>query len=106
MNEFFYTTSFEGRPAATIALRVGCSRRVAVEEGLIWLTRSGDSHDYWLAAGETLALNGGERLWLSVEGNRPARVSFSRRARCDERLIGGLMAWLRGGSAKPKLIGI
>jgi hypothetical protein len=42
----------------------------------VWVTRSNDVEDYWLAPGRSLRLRRGERLWVSVEGQRRACVAF------------------------------
>ena len=95
MREFISSTKMQINPVVTTVLQVGCSHTLAVEKGCIWVTRSGDAHDYWLRAGETLALTRGERLWVSVEGELPARVSFVRRTGCEERLIRWIATGLR-----------
>jgi hypothetical protein len=39
-----------------------------VSEGELWLTMDGDSGDYWLRKGESLALAGGKAVRLSAGG--------------------------------------
>jgi hypothetical protein len=45
-------------------IRVRHPARLKVLAGEVWLTREGDPDDYLLAPGESLAVAGGERLWL------------------------------------------
>jgi DUF2917 family protein len=50
------TTLTELRRNATLRLRDGHDRTVAVFEGQIWVTQSGDSNDFIVSAGDSLTL--------------------------------------------------
>lgn len=108
IKEIFSTITFEVEPAKATALRVGNSRILHIEAGTVWLTRSGDAGDYWLAAGTVLALHAGEILWLSAEQGQPARVVFRRPARRASRTLRWLARrlWHRVASVgtQPRLV--
>jgi Protein of unknown function (DUF2917) len=60
------------RRDATLRLRDGHDRVVAVFEGQVWVTQSGDPHDFIVGAGESLAL---DRPGLAiVQGLRDSRI--------------------------------
>jgi hypothetical protein len=42
----------------------------------IWLTREGDLTDYWLDAGQSLEIAGGQALWVGAEGGEPVYLQF------------------------------
>jgi hypothetical protein len=85
MREISTSVTFEIRPGETVPMRIARSTRLAVHGAPVWATRSNDIHDYWLSPGDRLKLRERERLWLSVEGDRPARVVFSIVPRPDQR---------------------
>ena len=65
-------------------MRITRSTRLSVCGAAVWVTRSNDTEDYWLQPGDKLKLRERERLWLSVEGDRPAQVVFTIvPTRCD-----------------------
>jgi hypothetical protein len=59
-----------GEPAET--WRLAQAMQLHVSEGELWLTRDGDSDDYWLRAGESIRLAAGARVCLSA-GREGAR---------------------------------
>lgn len=75
----------------TVSVRVARSTRIVVHGGKVWLTRSDDVADYWLAPGHALRLTRGERLWIGAEGDGLARVSFEVPATHGQRLWHGLV---------------
>lgn len=77
MREISSSITFEIQPGETVPMKVARSTRLTVQGGPVWATRSNDVHDYFLASGGALKLQRGERLWLSVDGDEQARVSFS-----------------------------
>jgi len=97
MKEIFSTITYEIEPVKSAALRVGKSRQLRVETGVVWLTRSGDATDYWLTPGTTLDLRAGETLWLSAERGQPARLVFQRPALGAMQLAGWLSTRLSPG---------
>jgi hypothetical protein len=87
MREISTSVTFEIRPGETVPMRVARSTRLTVYGAAVWATRSNDIEDYWLLPGDRLKLRDRERLWLSVEGDKPARVVFTIVPRCDERAV-------------------
>ncbi|WP_044041865.1 DUF2917 domain-containing protein [Caballeronia insecticola] len=90
MREISTSVTFEIKPGETIPMRIARGTRLKVHGSAVWATRSNDIEDYWLTPGDQLKLRERERLWLSVEGDRPAYVVFTILPRCDERA----MRWL------------
>jgi Protein of unknown function (DUF2917) len=76
MREISSSITFEIEPGETIPMMIAHSTRLSVEGSPVWVTRSNDVEDYWLHPGSSLHLRRGERLWLSVDGDRPARLGF------------------------------
>jgi hypothetical protein len=76
MREISSSVTFEIEPGETIPMMIAHSTRLTVEGAPVWVTRSNDVEDYWLSPGASLHLRRGERLWLSTEGERTARVGF------------------------------
>jgi hypothetical protein len=76
MREISSSITFEIEPGETIPMMIAHSTRLSVEGAPVWVTRSNDVEDYWLDPGSSLHLRRGERLWLSVDGDRPARLGF------------------------------
>jgi Protein of unknown function (DUF2917) len=87
MREISTSIVFEIKPGETVPLRIAHSVRLCVNGGPVWATRSDDTEDYWLAPGDHLKLRKRERLWLSVEGDRPAQVAFTLAPRHDQRAL-------------------
>jgi len=90
MREISTSVTFEIKPGETVPMRIARGTRLTVHGNAVWATRSNDIEDYWLVPGDNLRLRERERLWLSVEGDRPAYVVFTILSRCDERA----MHWL------------
>jgi hypothetical protein len=90
MREISTSVTFEVKPGETVPMRIVRGTRLTVHGAAVWATRSNDTEDYWLAPGDKLKLRERERLWLSVEGDRPAHVVFTIVPRCDLRA----MTWL------------
>lgn len=76
MRQISSSFTFEIVPGETVPMMVAHSTRVSVHGAPLWVTRSNDVEDYWLAPGRSLRLRRGERLWLSVDGAAPACVAF------------------------------
>jgi hypothetical protein len=103
MKEIFSSVTFEIQPRETVRVAVARHAALAVCGTRIWVTRHRDVMDYWLAPGEKLALQAGDTLWVSAEGEQPARVVLTTPAGCEERLLrwlggrlGGLLAGRKG----------
>ncbi len=77
MKEIFSTVAFELSSGERIAIRVLRGEALKVSGERLWLTRSNDDVDYFLYDGEVLALRPNETLWLSVDGPRDARLTFT-----------------------------
>lgn len=76
MRQISSSVTFEIAPGETIPMMIAHSTRLSVHGAPVWVTRSNDVEDYWLAPGRSLRLRRGERLWLSAEGQRTACVAF------------------------------
>jgi hypothetical protein len=90
MREISTSVTFEIKPGETVPMRIARGTRLTVHGGPVWATRSNDIEDYWISPGGHLRLKERERLWLSVEGTRPAKVVFTIVPRCDQRAVGWL----------------
>lgn len=55
----------------TQTLAVGAPSELHVLRGVLWLTQSGDPTDYFVRAGQSMAL-AGTRTVVQAEGGRPA----------------------------------
>jgi hypothetical protein len=76
MRQISSSITFEIAPGEMLPMMVAHSTRLSVHGAPVWVTRSNDVEDYWLAPGQSLRLRPGERLWLSTEGGGSARVAF------------------------------
>ncbi|WP_153101508.1 DUF2917 domain-containing protein [Paraburkholderia hayleyella] len=93
MREISSSITFEITAGETVPMSVARSTSLTPHGGAVWVTRSDDVEDYWLAPGRTLHLRRGERLWLSVDGAAQAQVSFALPVQSEEKALHGL-AWL------------
>lgn len=64
-------------PGATLSWRLTADTQLRVSGAQIWLTRVRSPYDHWLAPGNELRLLRGERIWVTVEGDRPARLALT-----------------------------
>ncbi|WP_206954732.1 DUF2917 domain-containing protein [Trinickia acidisoli] len=76
MRQISSSITLEIAPGETVPMMIAHSTRLSVHGAPVWVTRSNDVEDYWLAPGRSLRLRPGERLWLSTEGHRAACVAF------------------------------
>jgi hypothetical protein len=90
MKEISSSITYEVNVGETVPMMVARSTRLTVQGAGVWVTRSNDVEDYLLDPGDCLRLRRGERLWLSVEGDRPAYVAFAVAPRPRD----GLRDWL------------
>ncbi len=77
MKEIFSTVAFELSSGERAAIRVLRGEALKVSGERLWITRSNDEVDYFLYDGDVLALRPNETLWLSVDGPRDARLTFT-----------------------------
>ncbi|MCY0857260.1 MULTISPECIES: DUF2917 domain-containing protein [unclassified Cupriavidus] len=107
MKTLLTTTLFTLSPGEVTSLSIHAAQRLRVEEATgidVWVTREGDSEDYWLRCGGSLLLASGDEITLSVdpraaepvrlaliaEARRPAATSVSHLvARMARRLVRG-----------------
>ena len=68
---------FSVMPGATLTWRVEADSTLAVKGARVWLTRIVSPYDHWIAPGHAFCLQRGERIWLSTDGERAARVSLT-----------------------------
>lgn len=54
----------------------GCRATLQVLAGLAWITQHGDGDDWFLEAGQRLALPGPGRLYVGAEGSAPLRLRW------------------------------
>ena len=87
------TSHFVVLPMQTLAWRVRRDAVLSVKGVRVWLTRDTSYVDYWLAAGDTLALRRCERIWIGVEGDASAEVIVT--ARYGGAEVGDVSLWAR-----------
>jgi hypothetical protein len=96
---------FSVMPGATLTWRVDADSTLAVQGARLWLTRVSSPYDHWLGPGEEFRLQRGERVWLSTDGERAARVSLTSalpaKTGAFRRWLGRL-AWLSLGPPAPR----
>jgi quercetin dioxygenase-like cupin family protein len=63
-------------PGQTLHLRRHGALRLQVQQGRVWLTRSGDTDDHFVAAGQALHLPPGRGTVIENDGRRPARLQL------------------------------
>ncbi|MCF2135005.1 MULTISPECIES: DUF2917 domain-containing protein [Burkholderiaceae] len=86
MKPLYSSITFEVQPGQTVPLRVSRGVALTIEGERVWITRSADEHDYWVASGESLSLRPGELMWLGTEGTRTARVTVALRPHYAQRV--------------------
>jgi hypothetical protein len=81
----------------TLTWRLAADSTLRIYGAQVWVTRARSPYDHWLNPGETLRLARGERIWLSTEGNLPARVTLTSawqpRFATLRKAFGKLTAW-------------
>lgn len=68
--------TLELNPGQTLQLRRHGALRLQVQQGRVWLTRSGDSDDHFVAAGQALQLPPGRGTVIENDGRQPARLQL------------------------------
>ncbi|APA85586.1 DUF2917 domain-containing protein [Paraburkholderia sprentiae WSM5005] len=69
---------FAVESATTVTWRIAADSELRVHgQARLWLTRHCSPYDYWLQPGESISLERGERVWLSVEDQACAEVSIT-----------------------------
>jgi hypothetical protein len=99
MKEIYSTIAFDLQPGERVGIRVRRGRALSVSGERVWLTRSNDSADYFLHDGETMDLRAHELLWLSVDGEKGARLQFTLEAGSGNRLVDWMSDWWKQGPA-------
>jgi hypothetical protein len=92
-------------PGATLTWRIDADSTLTVQGARVWLTRISSPYDYWLAPSDEIRLHRGERVWISTDGDRAARVSLSSALPARRGLIGrwlGRLAWLGVEAPTPR----
>lgn len=82
---------------ATLTWRVDADSTLSVQGARLWLTRVDSPYDHWLEPGNEFRLQRGERVWLSTDSERTARVSLSRALPARRGFVRrwlGRLAWL------------
>ncbi|WGS53876.1 DUF2917 domain-containing protein [Paraburkholderia sp. D15] len=96
---------FSVAPGATLTWRIDVDSTLTVQGARLWITRINFPYDYWLDPGHTLRLQRGERIWLSCEDTRAARVSLSCTLPAKRGVLHrwlGRLAWLSLGPPTPR----
>ena len=96
----FVKESLEMRAGSVVALHLKAGQSLSVDSGRLWLTRSGDSHDYWLQPGNQVVF--GAATSVLAEADRDSRFEIrSAGAELDFSWLGiaaqKLLQWLRLG---------
>ena len=99
MREIYSTIAFEVMSGERVGIRVRRGQSVSVSGERVWLTRSNDEADYFLDDGETLALRPREMLWISVEGQGEARLTFTLAGGTGSRVVDWISDWWKNGPA-------
>ena len=86
MQALLTTTVFTLSPGEVTALSMHSAQRLHVEDAGgtdLWMTREGDSEDYWLRCGGNLLLRRGDEVVLSIDprAERPVRLALIAEAR-------------------------
>ncbi len=63
-------------PVQPLDCAPGCRATLQVLAGLAWVTQHGDEDDWFLQAGQRLALPGPGRLYVGAEGSAPLRLRW------------------------------
>lgn len=66
------------RAGATMSLRLGAGERIEVESGRLWVTREGDSDDYFVGAGGHHLVHRAARVVLECDSVVWARFRVGR----------------------------
>ena len=93
-------------PGATFSWRVSAATELRVHGARVWLTRINSPYDYWLMPGHAMQLKRGERVWISTDGDAPARVALSSRLPLRRGVASqwlARLAWLGLGVIAPRL---
>ncbi len=98
MREISTSVTFEIKPGETIPMRVARSTRLTVHGATVW-QRVPTTPKTIGSSGDRLKLRERERLWLSVNGDKPAQVVFTVIPRCNERV--GVDGHREAGAALP-----
>lgn len=65
-------------PSEVIAWRVLSDCEITVRDARVWMTRAGSDYDFWLQPGDpAIAVQRGERIWLTTDAAVDAEVSLS-----------------------------
>lgn len=86
MKTLLTTTLFTLSPGEVTSLSIHAEQRLRVDEATgtdVWLTREGDSEDYWLRCGGSLLLTSGDEITVSVDprATGPVRLALIAEAR-------------------------
>lgn len=86
MQALLTTTVFTLSPGEVTALSIHAAQRLHVEDAAgtdLWITREGDSEDYWLRCGASLLLRRGDDVVLSIDprARRAVRLALIAEAR-------------------------
>lgn len=86
MKNLLTSTVFTLSPGEVTALTIHSAQRLHVEDAAgadLWVTREGDSEDYWLRCGSNLMLARDDDVVMSVDtrAQRPVRVALVAEAR-------------------------
>ena len=76
-----YVVQFAVAAGETVTVKIRHDAVVSSAGARLWVTRAGDTWDYWLKPGETLHLSRGERVW--VTGDFDAHATTGARPDAD-----------------------
>ncbi len=97
MKTLLTTTLFTLSPGEVTSLSIHVDQRLRVDEAAgtdVWVTREGDSEDYWLRCGGTLLLASRDEITLSVDppSAGPVRLALIAEARRPATNVSPLVA--------------
>jgi Zn-dependent alcohol dehydrogenase len=84
------------RPGSVVSIHLFSHQTLVCRKGRLWITRSGDTADYWLAPGETLQFSKACRLVVEADGMSAFALHGSMHAAKDAcSQIALLTGWLQ-----------
>ena len=72
---------------AVTKLQLAAGDCLTTRQGKLWITRSNDSHDYWLQPGDSLSFPHAGALWLEADGDSTLTIESRRPAQSPARWL-------------------
>lgn len=85
------------QPGEVVTLDLHHEHTLVAHGAAVWVTRAGDSRDYWLTPGQSLSIEPGRRYWVSAEDAAEAELERLVARRYSP--VQALRQWLEGRRA-------